>query len=50
MYVALAMAMFNTDERYEVPRVPASQALRAIVYLPGAVGSEENRERANQSL
>jgi len=48
MYVALenkdAVAVLATDERREVACTRAGQAPRAIVYLPGAVGSEENRE------
>jgi len=48
MHVALenedAVAVFDTDKRYEVARIPASQAPRAIVRLTGVAASEENRE------
>jgi len=53
MYVAFENehAVFDTNERREVAPIPASQAPRAIVYLPGATDSEENPElHGNQSV
>ena len=55
MYDALknedVVAVLDNDGVAKWPRIPASQAPRASLYLLGAAGSEENREaRGNQPV
>jgi hypothetical protein len=53
MYVALESkdAVFDTDERYEVARIPASQAPRAIVLSARCSGAASRiASRVKQSI